>query len=199
MLAQIDLAHWVEVLGYLGILLIIFLETGLFFGFFFPGDSLLFTAGFLASQRIFNIWVLIPAIIVTAILGYQLGYWFGKKLSAWLLQRKDSFWFKRRYLDQAKVFYERHGGKALIIGRLMPIVRTFVPIVAGMVDMAPRRYFILNISGALIWAGGVTFLGFYLGTKIPNAEHYILPVVIAIIFLSISPAIWRYFRGTHTS
>lgn len=192
MLLQIDLAHWVEVIGYAGILAIVFLETGLFFGFFLPGDSLLFTGGFLASQRIFNIWVLLPAIIVTAIMGYQLGYWFGKKCVVWLLQRPDSFWFKRRYLEQTKLFYDKHGGKALILGRLMPIVRTFAPIVAGMVVMTQRRYLFLNIAGALLWGGGITMMGYSLGQVIPDAQHYILPIVLMIIVLSIAPGIWRY-------
>ncbi len=188
-----DLAHWVTTLGYFGVLLIIFLETGLFFGFFLPGDSLLFTAGFLASQKIFNIWYLIPAMMVTAILGYQVGYWFGKRLGGWLMGRKESFWFKHKHIETAKSFYDSHGRKAVVLGRLLPIVRTFVPIVAGMVHMDSRRYLILNILGALLWAGGVTLLGFTLGKTVPQASHYIIPVIFIIIFLSLTPALWRYF------
>ncbi|OGO90625.1 MAG: hypothetical protein A3F10_06865 [Coxiella sp. RIFCSPHIGHO2_12_FULL_42_15] len=194
LLPHVDLTHWVEIIGYVGILSIIFLETGLFLGFFLPGDSLLFTAGFLASQRIFNIWILVPTVFITAILGYQLGYWFGKKFISWLLQRKESFWFKRRYLEQTKAFYDKHGSKALILGRLMPIIRTFVPIVAGMVGMTRGRYLFLNVVGALAWVGGIMLLGYYVGQAIPNAEHYIFPIVLAIIFLSISPGLWRYWH-----
>jgi len=194
MFSHIDISHWVQLIGYAGVLLIIFLETGLFFGFFLPGDSLLFSAGLLASQHIFNIGYLVPSIIVVAILGYQVAYWFGKKLGHWLLSRKDSLWFKRRYLEQAKIFYEEYGGRALIIGRLMPVVRTFVPIVAGMVELSYPRYVMLNVVGALMWAGGVTLLGYFLGRSVPNAEHYILPLVLLIMLASISPILWRYFR-----
>lgn len=195
MLGHVNLTEWVSTIGYVGILLIVFLETGLFFGFFLPGDSLLFTAGFLASQHIFNISWLVSALLLTAIAGYQVGYWFGKHLGRWLLRRKDSFWFKRRYLEQAKAFYDQHGGKALIIGRLIPVVRTFVPVVAGMVDMTQRRYFSYNVAGALVWAGGITLLGYYLGRVVPNANHYILPIVGGIIVLSVLPGVWRYLRG----
>jgi membrane-associated protein len=186
-----DLLHWVITLGYVGVVLIVFIETGLFFGFFLPGDSLLFTAGLLASQKIFDIRILVPLIIVAAILGYQVGYWFGQKIIQWLLKRKESFWFKRAYLEQAKDFYDRHGGKALIIGRLIPVVRTFIPVVAGMVHMTNRRYFIYNVSGALMWGGGMTLLGYYLGSIFPQASHYITIIAILIVLLSISPAVWR--------
>ena len=156
-----DFAHWVETIGYVGILLIIFVESGLFVGFFLPGDSLLFIAGMLAEKGIFDITILVPAMIVTAIAGYMLGFWFGDKLGHWLLKRKDSLFFKKRYLTQAHAFYEKHGGKALVLGRLVPIVRTFAPIVAGMADMPYRRYFFYNVLGALVWCGGVTLLGFF--------------------------------------
>lgn len=192
--SNFDLAQWLTTIGYVGILLIIFVETGVFFGFFLPGDSLLFTAGFLASQKIFNIWYLIPLMIVTAILGYQFGFWLGKRLGGWFTGRPDSFWFKQKYLDQARVFYNHHGGKALVLGRLLPIVRSFIPVVAGMVQMESQRYFWLNILGALLWAGGVTLVGFLLGNVIPSANHYILPIVFGIIFLSLVPGLLKYLR-----
>ena len=186
-----DLLNWVITFGYIGVLLIIFVETGLFFGFFLPGDSLLFTAGLLASQKVFDIRILVPAIIITAILGYQVGYWFGKRFVQWLLRRKESFWFKKAYLQQAKDFYDRHGGKALILGRLIPIVRTFIPVVAGMVHMTNRRYFIYNVLGALMWGGGLTLLGYYLGSAVPQASHYITPIALGIVLISVAPGIWR--------
>lgn len=195
MFASIDIANWVQLAGYAGLIAIIFAETGLFFGFFLPGDSLLFSAGLLASQRVFAIEVLVPAIIIAAILGYQVAYWIGLKLGHWLWRRPDSLWFKRRYLVEAKDFYAQHGAMALIIGRLLPVIRTFVPIVAGMVELTPRRYLLLNISGALVWAGGVTLCGYTLGRKMPNAEQYLLPLVLLILVVSIAPVVWRYLRS----
>ncbi len=185
----------VSTIGYIGILLIIFLETGLFFGFFLPGDSLLFAAGLLASRHVFDIRFLLPAAFVTAIVGYQLGYWIGKHLGRWLMKREDSFWFKKKYIDQAHDFYKKHGGKALIIGRLLPIIRTFVPIVAGMVKMSRQRYFLYNVIGAVVWVIGITLLGYWLGNVVPGIEHYILPVIIAIVLLSIFPALWRFAKA----
>lgn len=190
-----DITKWVETLGYVGILLIIFLETGIFLGFFLPGDSLLFAAGLLASQNIFNVWLLIPLMIVTAAAGYFVAYWFGEKLGNWLLRRDDSFLFKKRYLIQAGKFYEKHGGKALVLGRLVPILRTFVPIVAGMAKMRYRTYVLFNILGAFIWAGGVTLIGYYLGSLVPGIGKYILPVALGVIFLSITPAIWHLIKN----
>lgn len=185
--------QWLSAIGYVGILLIILLETGLF-AFFLPGDSLVFTAGLLASQGVFDIQILVPALIVTAIIGYVIGYWFGDKLGHWLMQRPDTFYFKRRYMEQAHEFYQRHGGKALILGRLVPIVRTFVPVVAGMVEMPYRLYSLFNVLGALVWCGGVTLLGYYIGAVLPEAGHYVLPAVIVIIILSIVPGIVHYWK-----
>lgn len=189
-----DITKWVQTLGYVGVLLIIFLETGIFLGFFLPGDSLLFAAGLLASQDIFNVWLLTPLMIVTACAGYFVAYWFGEKLGNWLLRRNDSLLFKKHYLIQAGKFYEKHGGKALVLGRLVPILRTFVPIVAGMAKMQYRTYVLFNIIGAFIWAGGVTLIGYYLGSLVPGIGKYILPVALCVIFLSITPAIWHYFK-----
>lgn len=190
-----DLIQWVATLGYFGLGLIVVVETGFFFGFFLPGDSLVFAAGVLASKGIFDIWILVPMLVITAILGYTIGYWFGDRLGHWLLKRKDSFWFKKRYLHEAHAFYERHGGKALVIGRLVPVVRTFAPIVAGMGEMNYRSYFLFNCIGAFVWGGCITLLGFYIGAVIPNSIHYIFPVVILIVFISVLPAIIHYLRS----
>ena len=193
-LHHFNITEWVSTLGYTGLLVIVFLETGLFFGFFLPGDSLVFAAGLLASKHIFNIWILVPSLIVVAILGYTVGYWFGDKLGHWLMERKDSFWFKKRYVHQAQEFYKKHGGKALVLGRLIPIVRTFVPIVAGMADMRYRSYLLYNVIGAFAWGGAITLAGYYLGTLIPTAGNYILPFVLVIVFASILPGIIHFLR-----
>lgn len=192
---HLDLAHWVHVIGYIGILIIIFAQTGLLLGFFFPGDSLLFTAGFLASQGYLHIGLLTVSVTITAILGYAVAYWLGKKIGHWLLRRPDKWYFKKRYLEQARTFYDKHGGKALILGRLVPVIRTFVPVVAGMTDMNVWRYNFYNIIGGVIWAAGVTLLGYYLGEKIPGVQHYILPAVLVIIFLSVLPGVWHLWQA----
>ena len=193
-LPHFDMTQLAITLGYIGLISIVFAETGVFLGFFLPGDSLLFAAGLLASQGLFKINILAPALVIAAIAGYALAYWFGKHLGNWLLKRRDSFWFKKRYLAEAGRFYERHGGKALIIGRLVPIVRTFVPIVAGMTKMSYRLYSIYNVIGGLVWAGGITLIGYYIGAIFPGASHYILPLAIGIIVLSMLPAIYHLSR-----
>ncbi|ABS77020.1 DedA family protein [Coxiella burnetii] len=192
---NIDLIHLVTAIGYFGILLVVFLETGIFVCFFLPGDSLLFSAGLLASQGVFKIWILVPTTIAVAILGYFLAYWLGEKLGGWLLRRPDSIWFKKSYLIQAKKFYDKHGGKSLILGRLIPVVRTFVPIVAGMTRMEYYRYIIFNVVGAFVWGGGVTLVGYYFGYLIPDVGEYILLIVLFIILLSLLPGIWHAVKS----
>ncbi len=191
---NIDITQWVMTIGFAGVLFIVFAETGLFLGFFLPGDSLLFAAGVLAAKGFFSIGILIPSLIVTAVAGYALGYWFGAKLGHWLMRRNDSFWFKKKHLIKARDFYEKHGGKALILGRLLPIIRTFVPIVAGMTKMSYKKYSLYNVIGAIIWGGGITLLGYYLGTLLPSANRYLLPVIILIILISLIPAAFHLLR-----
>lgn len=186
-----NLNHLIQAMGYIGLFLIIFAETGLFFGFFFPGDSLIFIAGLLASRGIFKIGPLIIIIITAAFIGYLVGYLFGKRIGLYLLKKKDGRFYKQQYLLQAKKFYDQYGPSALIIGRLMPIVRTFVPVVAGMIQMPWLNYLICNIIGACLWGGLLTWLGFFLGGVLPNPEVYVYPIVFGIILLSIMPIIYR--------
>ncbi|HLE48912.1 MAG TPA: VTT domain-containing protein [Patescibacteria group bacterium] len=167
----------------------IFAESGLFFGFFFPGDSLLFTAGFLASQGFLDIKILLPLVVVAAVGGDSAGFWTGHKFAKWLLGRKESFLFKKEYIDKANAFYKKHGGKALIIARFVPAVRTFVPIVAGMAGMQYESFIKYNIFGGLIWGTGLTLAGFFLGNLIPNVDRYLLPIILLIIFLSVLPGL----------
>ncbi len=194
-----DITAFVSTLGYVGILSIIFLESAVFFCFFFPGDSLLFAAGFLAAKGVFALSVLIPAAAAAAIIGYMLAYFFGIKLGKWLLKKNDSFWYKRSHIDKAHVFYKNHGGKAIVLARLMPIVRTFMPIVAGIVKMNYKRYSIYNIVGGVIWATVLPITGFYLGTLIPSSKNYILPAVLVIVLLSISPTVIKWWRDRRQS
>lgn len=194
-LHQIDIVQLTKTAGYIGLTAIIFCETGIFLGFFLPGDSLLFAAGLLAAQGFFHICLLTPLLIAAAILGYALAYYLGARLGRWLLKQPDRFWFKKAYLLQTHEFYEKHGGKAMIIGRLVPIVRTFLPVVAGLADMPQRRYMLYNILGGLMWCGGVTLLGYFLGNVIPNLETYLLPIIIGIIVVSLLPAFIQLLRS----
>jgi len=181
--------------GYVAIALVIFAECGLLIGFFLPGDSLLFTAGFLASQGIgVDIWPLTALCALAAVLGPLVGYWYGAWAGPRLFTRDDSLLFKKRHLIRAHEFYERHGGKALVIARFMPIVRTFAPVVAGMATMNYPRFVGFTVVGALIWAVGVTWLGYFLGSLIPDAGKYLEYIVALIIIISIAPPVIHFIR-----
>lgn len=186
---HIDLVQLIQSLGYVGIFAIVFAESGLFFGFFLPGDSLLFTAGFLASQHVFNIFTLLVLFVLGAIMGDSVGYWTGKKLGSWLMKQKDSFFFQKHHLIKAQKFYEKHGGKTLILARFMPAVRTFAPIVAGMANMKYKTFLSFNVIGGFLWAVGMTLAGYFLGSVIPNADKYMLPIIGVIVVASAIPAL----------
>lgn len=195
-----------QVLAYVVVTLIIFAECGLLIGFFLPGDSLLFTAGFLASQKIpgtdnnfFNIWLLSGLCGIAAVVGPAVGYWFGRAVGPRLFTREDSRFFKRRHLQTAHEFYERHGGKALLLARFMPIVRTFAPIVAGMALMNYTRFVIYTLIGAVIWAIGVTWAGYFLGSTIPEVDRYLLPIVALIVLVSLAPSVIHVWRERQKS
>jgi len=189
---NIDLPILIQTIGYLGIFLIIFAESGLFFGFFLPGDSLLFTAGLLASQGYFNIIILVLLTTFGAIGGDQIGYLFGTKIGPKIFTRDDSFFFKKRYIADAENFYKKHGKKAIVLARFIPVVRTFIPILAGVGKMHYQTFVSYNIIGGLIWATGITLLGYFLGENIPNIDKYLLPIILLIIFTSILPGIFSF-------
>ena len=189
-----DLPALIQLVGYPGLFTAVFLESGVFFGFFLPGASMLFTAGLLASQGVFNVWILVPLVTIAAILGDNAGYWFGAKVGIKLFERPDSRFFKQKYLAQAKIFYERHGFLAIVLARFVPIVRTCTPIVAGIVHMSDRAFVGYTIVGALLWGSGVTFMGYYLGEKIPGIDKYITPIILGIIFVTTLPLAFEYFR-----
>ena len=184
----------VKLIGYPGLFAAVFLESGVFFGFFLPGASMLFTAGILASQGFFNVWILVPLVAVAAVLGDNAGYWFGNKVGVRLFLRPNSRFFRHEHLEQAKAFYDRHGALAIMLARFVPIVRTFAPIVAGVVGMRYRLFFFYNIAGARAWCSGVTFLGFYLGRRFPFVEHYLMLVILIIIILTTLPLLWHFLR-----
>lgn len=184
----------VKLIGYPGLFAVVFLESGVFFGFFLPGASMLFTAGLLSSQGYFSVWVLIPLLMLAAVLGDSAGYWFGAKVGYKLFLRPNSRFFRHEYLQSAKDFYERHGVYAIVLARFVPVIRTFAPIVAGVVKMRYRSFLSYNIIGALLWAAGVTFLGYYLGEKVPFVSQYLTPIVLGIIVLTLVPLVWKLPR-----
>jgi membrane-associated protein len=181
-------------IGLIGVTAIIFAENGLLIGFFLPGDSLLFTAGFLASQNFFNIWVLAVLLFVASVVGNTVGYAFGSRYGRKLFSRPDSRFFKRENLEKAQSFYERHGAKTIVLARFIPIVRTFAPIVAGIANMKQTVFTAYNIIGGGLWVFGLTFGGYWLGMKVPNVDRYLLPIIALIILLSIMPGIVHMLR-----
>lgn len=186
---HLDLPAFIQTIGYIGVFAIIFAESGLFVGFFLPGDSLLFTAGFLASQGYFSIAFLVLLACVGAILGDSVGYAFGRKVGPKIFSREDSFWFHKKHLARAESFYERHGKKTIIIARFIPIVRTFAPIVAGVGKMEYKTFIKFNIIGGILWGAGVTLIGYFLGQIIPDADKYLFYIIVAIVVLSVMPTV----------
>ncbi len=189
----IDLIALLKAVGYAGLFGIVFAETGLFLGFFLPGDSLLFVAGFLAGQSFFSLPVLVLGLLVSAILGNIFGYEFGRRIGPKLFSREDSLIFKKAHAITAQNFYDKHGPKTIVLARFMPIVRTFAPIVAGVANMHYRTFLIYNIAGAVLWTLALVFLGYFLGSVI-DVDRYLLPIVLLIVFLSFLPGIIAYAR-----
>jgi membrane-associated protein len=185
----------ISYVGLAGMALIVFAETGLFIGFFFPGDSLLVTAGIFAARGDFDIVALNIVLIVAAIAGNMVGYWTGKRAGAALYARPDSRFFKRRYLERTRDFYERHGGKTIVITRFMPIVRTFAPIVAGAASMPYARFAIYNVLGAILWVVSLTLGGYMLGRVIPDIDSKIHIVVAIVIVVSFVPGLVSWLRN----
>src|SRR3990167_6184687 len=186
---NLDLVKIIESVGYLGIFAIVFAESGLFVGAFLPGDSLLFTAGFLASQGFFDIWLLAPITFIAAVLGDSVGYTFGHKVGRRLFQKEDSIFFHKKHLLRAQSFYEKHGGKTITIARFLPVVRTFAPIVAGMGEMPYSKFLFYNLLGGFLWAVCLPLAGYFLGSLIPNVDKYLLPIIALIVIASIAPTI----------
>ena len=190
-----DLLHFIQTVGVAGICAIVFLESGIFFGFFLPGDSLLFTAGLLASQGFLNITILFVLCSVFAIAGDSVGYWTGKNMGRALFEKEAGFFFKKKRLHQAETFYQKHGKYTIILARFVPIIRTFAPIVAGVARMDYRTFLSYNIIGGILWSVSVLSLGYFLGNIIPNPDKYILPIIVVIIFISLLPVIISFVRN----
>jgi membrane-associated protein len=196
MLPGVDLQDLIKAVGYLGLFAIVFAESGLLIGFFLPGDSLLFTAGFLASLGFLDIRALLVLLAIAAITGDQVGYVFGRRVGPALFRREDSFWFNKKHLERAHAFYEKHGGKTIILARFMPIVRTFAPIVAGAGQMDYRRFVVFNVVGGLLWTVSMLCGGYLFGQLLPaeQVDKYLLPVIVLIVVLSVAPSAIHLYR-----
>ena len=196
-----DLRGLVQWAGYVGLTGIIFAETGLLIGFFLPGDSLLVTAGLLASQPNFglNVYLLGLILSIAAIVGDSVGYAIGRATGPRIFTRENSLLFNRKHLERAHAFYERHGGKTIILARFMPIVRTFAPVVAGVAEMHYRTFVAYNVIGGLAWVWSMLFIGYFLGRWIPGIDKHIETVILVVIFLSILPGIIGWWRERRRS
>lgn len=172
----------------------VFAESGLLFGFFFPGDTLLFAAGLIASQGQFSIFAAVGVIVVSAAAGGQAGYYIGQRFGVRLFRKKDGLIFRHEYIEQAEAFYEKHGGKTIILARFVPIVRTFAPVVAGIGAMNLKRFTFYNIIGSTIWGVGVTLLGYYFGRYIPNIDKLLLPIIAFVMLASFAPALYHIIK-----
>jgi membrane-associated protein len=190
-----DLETLVQWAGYVGLTLIIFTETGLFVGFFLPGDSLLVTAGLLAAQGLdLNVYVLGGLLNAAAIAGDNTNYWIGRLTGPRIFNRDESFFFKRRHVEHAQRFYARHGAKTIVLCRFAPIVRTFAPLVAGVARMDYRIFLTYSVLGGTLWIWSMLFVGYFLGAMVPGIDKHIELVIIVVIFLSILPGIIAYLK-----
>lgn len=190
-----DVRGLIQLGGTLMVCGIVFVETGLFFGFFLPGDSLLVTAGLFAAKGDLNIATLLIAVSLCAVAGDQVGFWIGRKAGQALYSRPDSMFFKKKHLEKAHEFYEKYGGKTIVLARFVPIVRTFAPAVAGAAQMNYRKFVFYNITGGLLWVWSMLLLGYGLMTKFPGIDEHIHVVIFVVVFLSILPGIIEFLRG----
>ncbi len=199
------LREWIQSLGFWGghfaLWAIVFAESGLFFGFFLPGDSLLVTAGVLAAPavHILDIRLLVIGCFIAAVLGDSVGYWTGYKFGQRLSTQKDSWFFRKKHLVSAQKFYDKHGKKTIVLARFLPIVRTFAPIVAGMAEMNYRSFLTYNLVGGFVWTVGMTVLGYTLGSAVQDVDKYLLPVILGVIVVSLLPSIVHLYQESRQS
>jgi membrane-associated protein len=181
--------------GLLLISLMVFAESGMMFGFFFPGDTLLFSAGFLAGDGKISLFWLIVCVIISAIAGCNVGYEIGKRGGRQLFKKPDGILFRKEYVDKAEEFYQKNGGKTIALAQFVPIARTFVPVVAGIAEMDRKKFVIFNIIGATLWGGGIVLLGDFLGNKIPNIDKYLLPIIGLAVLISFGPMVYHLIQA----
>jgi len=183
----------IQTIGLVGIFLFVFAESGLFFGFFLPGDSLLFSGGLLAASGYLNIWYLVVGCTIFAILGDAVGYLFGRKVGYKIFFKEESFFFSKKNIDRTKIFFEKYGKKAILFARFVPIVRTFTPILAGVGKMNYKSFVFYNASGGILWSVAVLLLGYFLGGLLSGLQDYIIFLAILIIVISFLPML-RFFK-----
>jgi len=187
-----------QAFGMIALFGFVFAESGLFFGFFLPGDSLLFTAGIFASKGFFDIWFVLAGVIVCAFLGDQIGYWTGKKFGPAFFSKDGSFFRNPKYIKKAQAFYDKHGKKAIVLARFVPVVRTFAPIFAGTAKMDYATFTIYNAIGGIIWSCLFLGAGYALGNVLPSTGEALTVIVLAIIFVSLLPVfyeVWGEYKG----
>ena len=182
--------------GFFFLLLVVFAETGLFFGFFLPGDYLLFMAGVFCASGILQIHIttLVISLIAAGVLGNYAGYWFGFRTGPILFRRNDSFLFKKRYVVAAQQFYTKYGGMALILGRFFPIIRTFAPIFAGVVKVDIKKFTLYNIIGSVAWVIILCLSGYFLGKRYPDIKHYVVYIIIGFFVITTLPFVVAFFQ-----
>jgi len=193
--AHLDPLAIIKTGSYLGIALIIFAESGLLIGIFFPGDSLLFAAGLLSAGGFLAVLPLVIFVVAAAILGDSTGYWFGANVGVNFFRRKDSLFFKQEHLKRTERFFETYGARAVVLARFVPIVRTVAPILAGIGSMRYTRFLAYNAVGGALWGAGMVLLGFFLGSVIPDSERYVFPLSLVIIVISFLPIVFNLARG----
>ena len=192
----------IETFGTLGIFAIIFAESGLLVGFFLPGDSLLFTAGLLASRGFSNIALLMIGCSIAAVVGDQVGYVIGRRAGPALFKRPDSRFFHQKNVERARAYFEEHGSKTIILARFVPIVRTFAPVVAGVGQMNYRRFVTFNVIGGVLWGAGVSLAGYLLGNTIHDIDRWLLPIILvigAVSFLPVLREVWKIRQQSRTT
>jgi membrane-associated protein len=183
------------------LLFVVFAETGLFFGFFLPGDSLMFTTGLLCAtgELDFPIVIVISLVILASVIGNMVGYSFGKKMGEMLFKKESSLLFRRSHLIAANEFYKKHGGKAIVLCRFLPIVRTFAPIVAGAVKLDYKKFLLYNVIGGVLWVGSLVSIGYFLGVSIPGIKAYLGYIVIFLIIITTAPILIKIFSKKKVS
>jgi membrane-associated protein len=192
----------IETFGTLGVFAVVFAESGLLIGFFLPGDSLLFTAGLLASMGFSNIGLLMVGCSIAAVVGDQVGYVIGRRAGPALFKRPDSRFFHQRNVERARTYFVEHGPKTIILARFVPVVRTFAPVVAGVGEMQYRRFVTFNVVGGVLWGAGVTLAGYLLGSSIHDIDKWLLPIIVVIAGVSFLPVlreVWKVRRASKGS
>lgn len=181
------------------LLFVVFAETGLLIGFFLPGDSLIFISGLVCATKPqlldVSFLALLPLLILAAVIGNVFGYWFGRKAGETLYKKEDSFFFRKKHLETTKAFYEKHGGKTLVVGRFLPIIRTFAPILAGVIKVDFKLFMFYNIIGAVAWIGSIASIAYFLGIQFPWIENYIGYIVIGLIVITAIPVLTTYLKN----